>query len=66
MMLLSDKRIGSRGDLWQLSDSTKNDRVVSMCKCVYISVVGHRFLITVYWPLGDVSLSARESREERE
>lgn len=33
--------------------------------CVYIFADGHRFVITVCGPLGDV-LSAKESREERE
>lgn len=64
MMLLSDKRIGSRGGSWQLSetDSKKNDRpCVSECICVD----AHRFVITIYWPVGDMSLSARESQEER-
>lgn len=26
----------------------------------------HKFVITVYWPLGDISLSVRKSQEGRE
>lgn len=43
-----------------------NDWGLCQCECVYILAYGHRFVITVCGPSGDMSLSARDSQEERE
>lgn len=61
MMVLSDKRIGSRG-----ADGRCQKQTVKSGMCAIFFADVHKFVITVYWPLGDMSLSVRKSQEGRE
>lgn len=60
-MVLSDKRRGSRGADGRCQKQT----VKSGMRAIFFFVDVHKFVITVYWPLGDVIVSEKVSRGKR-